>query len=553
MFYDKFIDIDELDGRILDANGKEIRDLGDEDLKDYSAFSSYSLYEDDRVKAAELFYDKFPYTIEYTYQKSFDGYINWPSWFSRESTDPVELSRFEVLVPDNFKLRYWCNSTTIKPQISEEGKLYTWQAENLIKPSYDAVGESIYDVATAVKIAPSNFEIEGYQGSMKTWKDFGLWVYNLYKDKTELSESALKEIKAVYSPSDSDREKVFKLYKYLQSQTRYVSVQLGVGAWQPFDAMYVHDHGYGDCKALSNYMVSLLKAAGVTAYPVLINNGDHRLPLIEEFPSNQFNHVIVCVPLQQDTIWLECTNQNIVAGNIGSSNENRGALMLTPDSGIIVQTPKSSSNQNLMQKKIEVTLSSTSASVNGIIKWKGDQQIYARSIMKEEVPKDQEKWILKSFEVPDVSIKNYSFGICNDSSDAVDLKLNLSLPRYATISGSRIFFNPNVMERNTYVPGEVSKRLSPIRFSYPYHDIDTVIYKIPQEYKIEAVPNETNLSSFFGEFYSKVVQGSDGNIMYVRSMEIKKYEILAENYDEYRKFFGDVVKADRSQVVLVKK
>ena len=297
----------------------------------------------------------------------------------------------------------------------------------------------------------------------------------------------------------------------------------------------------------------LLKAAGVTAYPVLINNGDHRLPLIEEFPSNQFNHVIVCVPLQQDTIWLECTNQNIVAGNIGSSNENRGALMLTPDSGIIVQTPKSSSNQNLMQKKIEVTLSSTSASVNGIIKWKGDQQIYARSIMKEEVPKDQEKWILKSFEVPDVSIKNYSFGICNDSSNAVDLKLNLSLPRYATISGSRIFFNPNVMERNTYVPGQVSKRLSPIRFSYPYHDIDTVIYKIPHEYKIEAVPNETNLSSSFGEFYSKVVQGSDGNIMYVRSMEIKRYEIPAENYDEYRKFFGEVVKADRSQVVLVKK
>ncbi len=255
MFYDKFIDIDELDGRIVDANGKEIRDLGDEDLKDYSAFSSYSLYEDDRVKAAELFYDKFPYKIEYTYQKSFDGYINWPSWFSRESTDPVELSRFEVLVPDNFKLRYWCSSTTIKPQISEEGKLYTWQAENLIKLSYDAVGESIYDVSTAVKIAPSNFEIEGYQGSMRTWKDFGLWAYNLYKDKTELSESVLKEIKAVYSPSDSDREKVLKLYKHLQSQTRYVSVQLGVGAWQPFDAMYVYDHGYGDCKALSNYMV----------------------------------------------------------------------------------------------------------------------------------------------------------------------------------------------------------------------------------------------------------------------------------------------------------
>ncbi|MEJ2616986.1 MAG: hypothetical protein P8Z35_18680, partial [Ignavibacteriaceae bacterium] len=200
----------------------------------------------------------------------------------------------------------------------------------------------------------------------------------------------------------------------------------------------------------------------------------------------------------------------------------------------------------------EVSFSTNAAAINGIIKWSGDQQISAREIMKGSVPKDQETWILKSFEVPDVKIKKYSFGIANDSTEKVNLNLNLSLPKYATISGNRIFFNPNLMERRTYVPREVTQRLSPIRFIYPYHDIDTIIYKIPQGYKVEGLPEEMNLVSSFGKFSSKVSKYGDNEVLYVRSLEIKDYEIPAEGYNEYRQFFTGVVKSDRSQVVLVK-
>ena len=550
--YDKFIDINDLNGRILDENGEEIRELDGDEIKDRPEISWFSLYEDSRVKEAELYYNKFPYTVEFTYEIDYDGYINWPSWYSQHSLEPVELSRFEVKVPDNYKLRYWCNKDSIKPEISEGGRLYSWHAENLPELSYDAVGESLIDIATVVKIAPSDFDLDGYKGKMTSWKEFGFWAYNLCKDKNNLSESVKKEISSLVSLHDSPKQKVIKLYKYLQSTTRYVSVQLGIGGWQPFDAMYVHDHGYGDCKALSNYMVSLLQTVGITSYSVWINNGNHRLPLINEFPSDQFNHVIVCVPLEKDTVWLECTSQNRLAGNVGWTNENRQALMLTPEGGVIVSTPKSSSYQNIIQKKIEVVFSNSTASINGYIKWSGDEQNEVRGIIKEEVPKEQEKWILESFQVPDVKIKNYSFGKNNDSTNQVDLKLNLTLPKYATISGSRIFFNPNLMQRRTYVPKEVSERLSPIRFIYPYHDIDSIIYKIPQGYKIEGLPDEMNLSSSFGNFSSKVSEYGDGEILYVRSIEVKNYQVPAQNYNEYRKFFTDVVKSDRTQVVLVK-
>ena len=109
------------------------------------------------------------------------------------------------------------------------------------------------------------------------------------------------------------------------------------------------------------------------------------------------------------------------------------------------------------------------------------------------------------------------------------------------------------MERRTYVPKKVSQRLSPIRFIYPYHDVDTIVYKIPQGYKIEGIPEEMNLVSSFGKFSANVFKYGEDEILYVRSLEIKDYEIPAENYDEYRLFFTDVVKSDRSQIVLVKK
>ena len=553
LWYDKFKDIGDLDGTLYDEKGEEIRDLESSDIQDRSAFSDYSLYEDSRVRVAELYYNRYPYTVEFKFEIDYDGYINWPSWYSRTSLDPVESSKFEVNVPENYKLRYWCNKDSVSPQISNEGRRYFWHADNLAELSKDVAGDDIEDVATIVEIAPTVFEIDGVEGSMRSWKEFGEWAYKLYNGKDVLPEAALNDIHSLISASDDERSKISKLYKYMQGRTRYVSIQLGIGAWQPFDAAYVHERGYGDCKALSNYMTSILKAAGIRAYPVLINNGGDRLPLIREFPSNQFNHVIVCVPDKGDTFWLECTSQNMTPGNLGWSNENREALMLTPEGGKIVSVPASYSEKNFEYKKINVKLYLNGAELSGAIKYGGNREVSVLSVMKDVIPSEQEKWILRSFEVPDIKLKGFNFNLPADKEDEIDLNIKAELTKYASVSGSRLFFYPNLMERRTYAPKKVHERLSPVRFKFPYKDVDSVIYTIPGGYKVEAVPDEVKLTSSFGEFHSRTEKTTGNGLLYVRSLEIKNYSIPAENYDEYRKFFEDIVKADRVQVVLVKK
>ncbi|MGE5401124.1 MAG: DUF3857 domain-containing protein [Ignavibacteriales bacterium] len=556
LWYDKFIEIEDLEGKLFDANGKEIRELGSSELQDVSAFSENTLYGDTRVKVAELYFDKYPYTVEYTYEISYDGYLNWPSWWSQETLDPVEHSRFEVLAPGDQELRFWCNRDSIHPVVSIDGskKHYLWEANNLPLLSKDIIGDDIDDIATVVRIAPSRFEIEDYSGSMKSWKDFGLWYRSLIKDRDILPKNAIDDIRKIINTDDSEHEKVAKLYRYMQSRTRYISVQLGIGSWRPYDASYVHERGYGDCKALCNYMSAILKEAGIQSFPVLINSGDHQMPLINEFPSNQFNHAILCVPLKQDTIWLECTSQTIATGHLSWATENRTALMITPEGGILVQVPASISRQNVQQRNITAKINPTgSLNAEGSVKWSGDQQDYVRNELVEATPEERERWVTSSLEVPEARLESYKMTGLETREPEIKMSVGLFLPKYASQSGKRMFFQPNLMERRTSVPRDVVLRVSPVRVKYPYYDVDSVYYNIPAGYAVEAIPAEVNLASSFGNFNSKTRVMNDTLIVYTRMLEIKAYSVPALNYAEYRQFFADVVKSDRAQIVLVKK
>lgn len=554
--YDKFHEIEELEGRIYNVNGEQIRDLEDEDIKDYSDFTSFSLYDDSRVRIAEMYHDQFPYTVEYYYEISYNGYLGWPSWYAQPSLDPVQKSNFEVLITQDKNLRYWCNSDSIKPRITKEGDktLYSWKANNLPELSRDVVGDDIEDITTIVYIAPDEFEIEDRPGNMTSWKSFGSWIYDLYKGKDILPEYAKQEIKSLITPIDGTIKKIKTLYRYMQSKTRYVSIQLGLGGWQPFDAAFVHEKGYGDCKALSNYMTSILREAGIEAYNVLIRSGCYRYPMITEFPSNQFNHVIVCVPVDKDTVWLECTSQTIPFNHIGRDNENRSALLISNDGGTVINTPETSYKDNKQYRKafVEIALNGN-ADVKASVTWNGNQQDRVRNSIEDKSPEEIEKWIINSLDVPNLNLKNHTINGMDTPENGITLATNVLIQHYGSVTGKRLFFHPNIMEKRTYVPPIIDERLSPISFYYPYYDVDTVVYSIPKDFEIEMLPPETHIMSSFGEFFSKSELNNDGKIVFTRSSTINKYSIPSNVYSEYRKFFSDIVKADKMQVVLIKK
>ena len=173
------------------------------------------------------------------------------------------------------------------------------------------------DLTPYMLFAPEKISYYGTTGSMASWTSFGKWQYDLAVDRDLIPDSYLQPLREQLSDCHTDREKIVKVCNFVDKNTRYVSLQLGIGGYQPATAVSVAVTGLGDCKGLSNYMHTLLKDVGIDSRLVAIGTEDSRL--IPDFANvNQLNHMVLAALLEQgkDTVWLECTNSKLSPGYI---------------------------------------------------------------------------------------------------------------------------------------------------------------------------------------------------------------------------------------------
>lgn len=359
LWYDSFVDIDDLEGRILDADGETIKELDDDYVSDRSSSGS-SLYSDIRVKVAKLYADTYPYTVEYRYEKEITAPTWWPTWRPVFKDAPVEFNQFEVETPPDYTVRYTVQRDSLPPSTERKGyrQITRWRVTNRPSHEREPMSPSWAEIAPTVHVAPTVFEAAGIRGDLSTWSTFGAWYHRLKKSRDELSPEAARQMRGLVEGAGTKRDSVRRLYRHLQKETRYVSVKLGIGGWQPFPASYVRKRNYGDCKALTNYMEASLKAVGIRSYPVLIHRGIDPPPVSPSFPTTSwFNHVVLAVPMARDTLWLENTDTTAPFGHVAADIEDRRGLLVTPDGGQLVHTPASepADNRQLRTATVDLT------------------------------------------------------------------------------------------------------------------------------------------------------------------------------------------------------
>lgn len=408
-----------------------------------------------------------------------------------------------------------------------------------------------YSDAPRILTAPGDFEIEGYTGNMNSWESFGKFIAKLNEGTRQLPETSIARFRALVADCSDDPCKISKLYDYLQANTRYVSIQLGIGGWRPMPAADVDQYKYGDCKALSNYFCAMLDAVGIQGYYTLISGGNNYNYLKRDFPSSQFNHVVVCVPQGQDTVWVECTSQQEALGYSGSFTGNRDALIITPEGGKLVKTPYYDIHHNI-QERITTLQIQPDGNAEALIntKYSGLQQEYASylSEMPEQKRRDAlyENMGLKNFEIIDNQYLRQK-----QSLPVVQEMLKLRLPAYAGRSGKRLFVTPNVLSQWKRIPPDDTLRLRDIQFTYfPYMDVDTVQIQVPQGYGVEHLPEAVLIESVFGAYEAGFVNSSN-QIIYYRRLQMNNKVHPKEQYNELIDFCKKINKVDARRLVLV--
>jgi hypothetical protein len=554
-FYTKFSRISNLHAKVYDQNGEKVKTIFMDDIVDVSAIDGYTLYADNRVKIIDPKYEVYPFTVEYSYDVEYDGCLNYPQWQPYEDYNiSVQESGFKVIVPSGYNFRYMENNLDSLCKITPGVKStsYFWQAKNLKAVLKEDFSMGIEEYLPIVYPAPSDFEIGGYAGNLESWQNFGKWIVEMNKGKDELDEETRKLINNMVSGSENDMEKLKILYNYMQNKTRYVSVQVGIGGWQPFDAKIVDENSYGDCKALSNYMKAILKVAGIQSYYTLIRAGVDKPSCITEFPFNQFNHAIICVPMKDDTVWLECTSQNIPFGYLGTFTDDRPALLITDSGGVLVNTPVLTINDNVQQTHAIVSFET------GGIWSKADIIMTSKGLFYDKMrkfvlsdDKDQKKFILENIYLTGFELLHYNFQEDKTRNPKINLNLSLGLNKYGTILNDRLIVPLNLLNKIRDVPLKTPERKSDIQIKRSYQTIDTIEYIIPEDYVVEQIPQNQTITTAFGIYKMELVL-TDKCLNYIRKLEMKQGIFPSGDFDKLITFYREIEKCDNAKFILKK-
>ena len=555
VFYDKLTKVNNLEGILYDAKGEKVKKLKNDDIKDGSANSEGTLFSDNRYKYGKFKYAIFPFTVEFSYTTTNKNMLFYPSFYPQEDEEnmTVESSLFKVKMPAGMELRYKLINGMSKPTIEDidGGKSYTWAVKGLKHYENEPYAPLWIQKGMGVLTAPNEFETEGFKGSAKTWKELGDFDNLLAKNRDILPDNVKQEVQQLVTGINDPVLKTKKIYEYLQAKTRYISIQLGIGGWQPFEAKQVAEKGYGDCKALSNYTQAMLKSVGIESLYASIRGGDGQQEVQADFPSQQFNHAMLCVPMKNDTIWLECTSQNDPFGYMGSFTSNRYALLATPTGGKLVRTPAYKPSENQQVRKIEVNLlDDGNATAEALNIFTGPQHDDYASIKSNLNPDDQKKALYKRIDIPSFELNNFSIQEEKKRVPSATVKMSLSVRKCASKSGTRMFLSPNLMSVENSIPPTSDKpRIQEVELRNAYTEIDTVSYNLPKNINIEFKPDLITFESKFGSYYADN-QVKDGKLLYIRKFVRNRGKFPATSYVELIDFYKKVAKYDKAQVVM---
>lgn len=526
-------------GSILKADGTLHSRIKLSDLKDVPSYPDFVFASDSRRYYYEPVIQDYPYTLTYEEVISFSGLIAFESWMPVNSLNlACDTSSYTIICPDNYRIRHKSFNIGNEPvtvKIDGNRIRISWGVGDIPAVKLDNYIPSPETFLPYLMAMPEKFSYDGYHGEVTDASSYGSWVANLLKGRDILKPETVARMATLTSDASSTREKVSRVYRYLQENTRYVAIAYGIGGIQPTQADKVSQYGYGDCKGLSNYMKSLLASIGIKSYYTEIGNGSKRIKY-DDFVFLQTNHAVLCVPDPNDTIWLECTSQHYNAGYLGYSNSNRKAMLVTEEGGRIVNTPAANSTNSYKRTRYELDIKADGSASYKIIA-DATGHYYEEFLHLKYSTRDEAIRYLYS----DLPFRNHSIASYDVSPDTTRLAalravIDGNLNKYGTVAGKRLIIPVIPAKMFSYVPKLEPDRKAAIYIAEHTASTDTVSIRIPDGYKAAALNETREFSNDFGSYRQSVV--SDGtSLLVIRDVLIPAGNFPAENKEKVTEFY----------------
>ncbi|MDD5729851.1 MAG: DUF3857 domain-containing protein, partial [Candidatus Omnitrophica bacterium] len=334
------------DGSVVEVGSRHIRDV--------SKYLNFPLYSNARVYIISFPEITEGACIEYKLKIYRSQLINKKEFvlnYEVQSQEPVISANFGIQMPKGRKLfikklneQYNNFGAKLDPKVEEypDRTEYKWQFKDIpqIIPEPNMSAE--------VEINPTIL-----LSTFNSWQDIYDWWWALAKDKIKASGEIKDKVKELIKDAQTPEQKTRAIYNFCAQKIRYVAVEYGQAGYEPHKAEEIYRNKYGDCKDQAILLVTMLKEAGITAWPVLIpTKEDYNLN--EDFPAMLFNHCIAAASVQDKTIFLDATAETCSFGDLPADDEARQVLLCRPEGYKIEKTPLYGAEHNRVRQQLNM-------------------------------------------------------------------------------------------------------------------------------------------------------------------------------------------------------
>jgi uncharacterized protein DUF3857 len=380
-----------------------------------------------------------------------------------------------------------------------------------------------------------------------------------------------QKVTALTSSAPTTLAKMQTLARFVQTDIRYVAIELGIGGLQPHPAAEIFSHHYGDCKDKAILLGSMLHEVGVESFPISINTtrggAAPDRPPTEEW----FNHEILAIRLPDDVkdpsllaviehpklgriLIFDPTDEWTPFGRLRGELQANYGLIVTGDGGELIKLPQLSAALNGVVRTAKLALSPSGTLSGDFMEQRnGDYGTQQRASLK-SVSKDVDriKFLesLISHSLPSFQITKASLLNLNQPDQPFGYQYSLVAQNYAKTAGNLLLVRPRVVGINTSDLLETKEqRRYPVEFDGPWKNSDSIEISIPAGYEVDDLPPPVNADYGFASYHSKT-EVSGSTLKYTRTFEVKELSVPVNKVEELKKLYRIIAGDERNTAVL---
>ncbi len=550
----------------IDSSGHEF-EIKDKEFEDLANLPSAILYSDVRFRHARAPAGEQPGTIiGFEYEVRYVNWLNQVSWVYQERI-PVLRTEFTLQLPTGWEYKSaWSGGKNPAPERAADNRWKWTQSdvpaihddEELMPRPYglEARGEFAY-------FGPNSGTARG--GS---WENIAKWQAELAAGRRAPSPEITAKAHELTAGKDDFDSKVRAITDYVQSNIRYVGIEIGIGGYQPHPAADVFRYGYGDCKDKATLLSSMLQEAGVRSEYVLVETD--RGIVHPELPALVFDHMIVAIELPRDAplskyesvvktksgmkyLLFDPTSEYTPLGELPSYAESNYVLLVTDGSGELLHIPTIDPVANVLERIGKFKLAVDGTLAGEVVEDRtGYHAMRERFAFKAANEQQRSKYVenflnqsLKQFSLQNPQIEGL------ETRGKLTLKYGFTAASYAQKMGALMLVRPRVVGEKDLGLDFSKPRLYPVELHGSSKESDTYEIELPDGYTVDDIPDPVKIDVGFASYQSKTeIKGQ--TLSYHREYVVRSVEIDPEKFAQLKAFEGSIGADERAAVVLKK-